>query len=134
MHLEFPPANVHVAFTQGEEESLFATMGEHGNCVRIMESDTFATKHNVSTGHLLTQFAFANNNRELVVATTDCRVRFYGLTKYEGVYLREIQTVHRAEIASMDLSGNSGFLLTGGGDNMIKVWDYEAPKALPNFF
>jgi WD40 repeat protein len=83
---------------------------------------------------MLNSFAFANHNRELICTTTDCKVRFYSLNKYEGVFLREIQTVHRAEISSIDISQNGGFMLTGGGDNMVKVWDYEAPKATPQFF
>jgi WD40 repeat protein len=83
---------------------------------------------------LLRQFEFANNNREIAMVTTDCRIRFYSLAKYEGILLREISTVHRGNIVSMDISNNSGYMLTGGEDNMIKVWDYEANKTLPFFF
>lgn len=35
---------------------------------------------------------------------------------------------------SLDISNNSGYMLTGGEDNMIKVWDYEANKTIPYFF
>jgi WD40 repeat protein len=109
-------------------------MGEHGNSVRIHETETFALRHSLNTGHILTSFVFAQHNRELVCATQDCKLLFFSLNKYEGVYLREIATVHRGMITSLDVSSNSGFLLTGGQDNMIKVWDYEAPKAHTEFF
>jgi WD40 repeat protein len=46
--------------------------------------------------------------------------------KYEGIFLREISSCHRASINSVDVSSNSGYLLTGGEDCMIKIWDYEA--------
>jgi hypothetical protein len=29
---------------------------------------------------------------------------------------------------------NGGFMLTGGEDNLIKIWDYEAQKSVPFFF
>ena len=72
------------------------------------------------------EFQFANNNRDLVLITNDCRLRVYSLAKFEGIYLREISNPHRGNIMSMSISSNGGYLLTGGEDNMIKVWDYEA--------
>ena len=92
IHLEFPPENVHVAFTQGEEPGpnhMFAVMGEHGNCAKLFDCDTFAIKHLINVKkHVLTGFSFANHNRELVISTSDCSVRFYSLAKYEGLFLR----------------------------------------------
>jgi WD40 repeat protein len=66
--------------------------------------------------------------------TTDCRLRVYSLAKYEGIFLREIATVHRGNITSMSISNNSGYFISGGEDCMIKVWDYEAHKTVPYFF
>lgn len=66
--------------------------------------------------------------------TTDCKLKVYSLAKYEGIFLREISTVHRGSITSISLSSNAGYMLTGGEDNMLKVWDYEANKTVPYFF
>jgi WD40 repeat protein len=33
-----------------------------------------------------------------------------------------------------DVSLNTGYLLTGGEDNMVKIWDYEAQKTVPYYF
>jgi WD40 repeat protein len=77
---------------------------------------------------------FANNNRELVVMTSDCRVRFYSLARYEGILLREVAAVHRGSITSMSVSNNSGYFITGGEDSILKVWDSEATKTMPQFF
>lgn len=35
-------------------------------------------------------FKFANNNNDLLVVTKDCKIKFYSLMKYEGIFLREI--------------------------------------------
>lgn len=83
---------------------------------------------------MLRAFEFASNNREMVFVTTDCKIKFYSLAKYEGIFLREISNVHRGNIVSLSISNNSGYMLTGGEDNMVKVWDYETNKTIPYFF
>lgn len=66
--------------------------------------------------------------------TTTCKLRVYSLAKYEGIFLREISSAHRGNIVSLGISSNTGYMITGGEDNMLKVWDYEADKATPYFF
>lgn len=109
-------------------------MGEYGNNVNIYDSNSFFIKNQIQANNILRQFVFANNNRDLVVVTSDCKIRFYSLAKYEGILLREINTVHRGNIVSLSISNNSGYMITGGEDCMIKVWDYEANKTVPFFF
>lgn len=75
---------------------------------------------------MVKSFTFSKNGREIIVVTKDQRIRFYSLSKFEGVYLKELCTAHRGSIKSADLSNNGGFMLTGGEDNLIKMWDYEA--------
>lgn len=79
-------------------------------------------------------FEFANGNRDLVIVCSDCKIKTYSLGRYEGIFKREIGTVHRGSITSLSISSNSGFMLTGGEDNMIKVWDYEANRTNPFYF
>jgi len=83
---------------------------------------------------VLKSFEFNKNATEVILVTADLRIRFYSLAKFEGVYLRELATVHRESINSTDLSLNGGFMLTGGNDNLLKVWDYEAQKTVPYYF
>lgn len=115
-------------------EMKFAVMGEYGNNINIYDSNTFFVKHQIQANNILRQFAFANNNRDIVLTTVDCRVRVYSLAKYEGIFLREINTVHRGNVTSLSISSNNGYMLTGGEDCMVKVWDYEATKTVPFFF
>ena len=42
--------------------------------------------------------------------------------------------MHRYGINSLDLSLNGGYMLTGGADHLLKVWDYDAQKSIPYFF
>ena len=49
-------------------------------------------------------FKFANNNNDLLVVTKDCKIKFYSLMKYEGIFLREIANCHRGSISGLDVS------------------------------
>ena len=64
--------------------------------------------------------------KDLLVVTKDCRIRFYNLNSYEGLFLREVANCHRGAICDIDVSMNSGYMLTAGEDKMVKIWDYEA--------
>lgn len=49
-----------------------------------------------------------------MVVTKDCKIRFYCLMKYEGLFLREIASCHRGAIRSLDVTTNSAYLLSAG--------------------
>ena len=139
MHLELPPEFVHVAFSDripGEDDSLekFGVMGEYGNNIIIYDSESFLIQHQIQVNNIIKSFKFANNNRDLLVITKDCKVRFYSLIKYEGIFMREVANCHRGSITGLDVSNNSGYMLTGGEDCMLKIWDYEAQKTVPYYF
>lgn len=104
----------------------FAVMGDYGNTINIYDTKKFEIRHQIQGKHILRMFKFANQNRDLVAVTVDTRIRVYSLAKYEGIFLREISTVHRGNITSMSFSNNSLYMITGGEDCMIKIWDYEA--------
>ena len=68
------------------------------------------------------------------MTTTDCKIKVYSLAKFEGILLRELSSVHRGNVVSLSMSNNSGYMVSGGEDNMIRVWDYEANKTTPYYF
>lgn len=140
MHLDSPPEFAYVRFSEKSprdpsfNDQKFGLMGESGNNINIYDTEGFVIQNQVIINHIVTQFRFANMNQELVVVTKDCRIRFYSLIKFEGIFLREVQHCHRGSISSISISNNSGYFLTGGKDNLVKVWDYEAQKSHPYFF
>ena len=68
------------------------------------------------------------------MVTKDCKVRFYSLMRYDGIFIKEIPNCHRGSINGLDVSHNSGYMITGGEDSMVKIWDYEAQKTIPYNF
>jgi hypothetical protein len=120
MHLETAPEFVHVAFTErmpyGYDVSRqrFGVMGEYGNNIILYDTESFLVQHQIMVFSIVKFFKFANNNNDLLVVTKDCKIKFYSLMKYEGIFLRELTNCHRGFISGMDVSLNSGYLLTGG--------------------
>merc|ERR1719230_824298 len=100
MHLEMPPEFAHVAFSsrvpgQDDSRQRFSVMGEYGNNVIVYDTESFLIQHQIMVNNIVRSFKFANNNNDLLVVTKDCRIRFYCLMKYEGLFLREISSCHR---------------------------------------
>lgn len=58
------------------------------------------------------------------MATEDLRIRVYYLKEFAGQLSREILTCHRYGVNSLDISLNGGYMLTGGADHLLKIWDY----------
>ena len=61
-------------------------------------------------------------------------MRLYRLNRFEGTFIRELNSVHREGIAAVDLSGNDQYILSGGDDKLIKVWDSKASKNDPYYY
>jgi WD40 repeat protein len=131
---DFPPE--HVAIDFSSDSSRFGTVGSHGSCINVWDSNNFVLKNAVVTrGFLVKSFKFTQpHNRELTVLTTDCKVRFYSLSKPEGVFIRELANAHRGSINSLNYSANSAYFMSGGNDHILKMWDAEAQKTSPYYF
>ena len=115
-------------------ESLFGLMGEYGNNLMVYDTDSIILKNQIQAGFILKSFQFAQNSSEVILVTADQRIRFYSLARFDGIFLRELTTVHRGSINTTDLSLNGGFMLTGGSDNLLKIWDYDAQKPTPYYY
>ena len=59
----------------------------------------------------------------LGVVLCDNTIRFYGLAKYEGIFIKEIKDLHIKEINRLNCSQNYNYFLTCGQEGLIKVWD-----------
>jgi WD40 repeat protein len=113
---------------------MFGVMGEFGNMCMIYDTDSVILKHTVQAGQQLRAFEFSKDGQQLVCLLNDQKIRFYSLESFGGILVRELPNTHRTSINSADLSLNGGFMMTGGEDSLIKVWDSEAPKSVPYFY
>lgn len=126
--------NSEVVQAYQQAESMFAIMGEYGNNILVYDTESIILKHQIQGGNVLRSFEFNKNGTEMTVITEDLKIKFVQLDKFEGTFIREILTVHRGAINCSDLSLNGGYMLTGGEDNLLKIWDYDAQKTVPYYF
>ena len=103
--------------------SLFGITGDYGNFVVVYDTKTKERLAKVRCKNsFVNMFKFSNDGVELFVGTTNSSLRRYSIET--GKLIRELPAVHRDGFTSFDLTKNSKFIITGGKDQLIKVWDY----------
>ena len=113
----------------------FAVLGTHSSIIFIWDVQTFAQKFRINTsGFVIQKMLFSPNGQDLLVISSgqEYKVKFYGLNGFEAIFIKEFSKCHSfAEINDIAVSKNSKYLVTGGSDKIIKIWDYSArPNAL----
>jgi WD40 repeat protein len=101
-------------------------IGEHGNLLMVYDSTSIMLKNQITAGGPITSFEFANNGREVAIVLKDLRIRFFSLSRHDGIFLRELNVVHRDCVNSIAMSANGGYMMTAGEDKLLKAWDYDA--------
>ena len=115
------------------DKYFFAVNGEESKYISVRNSETFDLKNNVNLNNNL----ITKNKKEVNVAKKICliyqnllgvvlcdnTIRFYGLAKHEGIFIKEIKDLHIKEINRLNCSQNYNYFLTCGQEGLIKVWD-----------
>jgi WD40 repeat protein len=108
----------------------FAVLGTYNSIIFIWEVQTFSQKFRINTaGFVIQKMIFAPNGQDLLVVSygQDYKVKFYGLNGFEAIFIKEFSGCHpSAEISDFAVSQNSKYLVTGGSDKLIKLWEYGA--------
>ncbi|KRX04875.1 WD40-repeat-containing domain [Pseudocohnilembus persalinus] len=125
---EFPSEYQSIAVT--ENKSLIATIGDSGTHINIWEAKGLSQVLKVFCPNTtIKKLIFASNNEELIVVCEDSRVKFFSVKLSEegaeAYFLREVSCTHREGCADLAYSENFKYLVTVGGDALLKVWDYE---------
>ena len=137
--LDFSPDHVSISFNRSN--SYFASIGNNGSEILIRDTTNFGLMNSVHTkGSIIKEILFSPNEKEIIAITTDCSMKFYDITVPGGNLLRKVTEAHRVGINSVSYSNNGQFLITGGMDNIVKVWDSNVnmepgqTRASPLFF
>ena len=114
--------------------SMFGIVGDHGNNLLIYETDSIVLRHKICVGAVIRSFKFHPNAKKVTVVTKDLRTRVYKLSKFEGVFISELTSVHREGISAFDISSNGSYTITAGDDKLIKLWDAKASANAPFWY
>ena len=105
----------------------FAVLGNNGNSISLWDSFTFTLKFHISPNTFIYGIAFAPNGQDLLALTktAEWKLRYYGLDGFKAEVIKEITGMHpNSAIGALALTMNSKYVVTGGNDRIIKVWDY----------
>jgi WD40 repeat protein len=131
LEVDFAPEGTGVRFSENSE--VVGVIGNQSLQVNIYDTVSFTRIHCVQiAGQALSDFYI--KNRQIVVATIDAKIRVFDLNCIEGTQSREIISAHRGGLTSINLSNNQKYWMTGGEDQIIKIWDSSANKSSPYYF
>ena len=108
----------------------FAVLGTNGSIIYIWDTISFSQKYRINTaGSVVEKLLFSPNGQDLLVISSgqEFKVKFYGINGFEAVFIKELAGCHAfAEVSEIEVARNCKYLVTGGSDKIIKIWDYAA--------
>ena len=105
------------------EKDYFCTIGSESNCALVWNCITFGMKNRVIVNNFFIKKICLINKNLLACILDNCSVRFYSLSAYEGIFIKELLNLHINNVNQFITTNNYKFLLTSGEEGMIKIWD-----------
>ena len=105
------------------EADYFSTIGSESNCALVWNCLTFGMKNRVPISNFFIKKLCLINKNLLACILDNCNVRFYALSRYEGVFIKELMNLHINNVNQFITSHNYKYLISSGEEGMIKIWD-----------
>ena len=111
------------------DQNYFATIGPESKCIYIWNSESFAKKNHINLTVrnnktiILAKKLCLINKYLLGVGLDNCSIRFYSVSKFEGIFIKEIKDIHIKGINQFICTKNYNYFLTSGEEGLIKIWD-----------
>jgi WD40 repeat protein len=106
------------------EGDYFASIGPESNCAIVWNSKTFGMKNRIPiSNHFISKVTLINKNI-LAVILENCSVHIFSLATFEGILIKEFNNVHIEKVNQFLSTNNYKFLISGGEEGMIKIWDF----------
>lgn len=119
--IDYPAVNVDLALSLDEE--YFASIGPESNCVIVYNSKSYCIRNRIPVYNFFVQkVAFLTKNI-IAIILENCCVHFYSLSLYEGAFIKELTNIHMDKITQFLCTKNYKYLISGGQEGMIKIWD-----------
>jgi len=119
--IDTPAINVDLALTI--DEDYFATIGPESNCVIVWNSKSYLMRNRIPIYNFFIQRVSFITRNIIAIVLENCCVQFYSLALYEGVFLKEFNNIHMDKITQFLSTKNYKYLISGGAEGMIKIWD-----------
>lgn len=110
---------------------MFATIGDSGTHINLFDTTTLQNILKIFVPNItLKKLKFSNDGMELFVLTSDCKIKTFALQStgemsVKAYLYKELLSAHRDGIMDITFSNNYQYLISVGGDCLLKVWDYD---------
>jgi WD40 repeat protein len=124
---EFPLGRTSYSLAFSADSKFIAHVSSNANTVQVWEMKSLEPKWTVDLiGDTVTKVMFARNARDLLVLTTDAKLKYFRYHSEVGEVepFREQYGVTDLEPTDCVISPNNKFIICAGVDGHIKVYDY----------
>ena len=119
--IDSPAVNVDLALSFDEE--FFASIGPESNCVIVWNSKSYSMRNRIPIYNFFIQKVCFITKNIIAIILENCCIHFYSLSLHEGVFIKEFTNIHMDQITQFLTTKNYKYLITGGQEGMIKIWD-----------
>ncbi|CAG9312063.1 unnamed protein product [Blepharisma stoltei] len=116
---------IDICFAPNSEQ--FAVLGSNKTNVAFWDCASMKKKYMINSAASVSQIMYSPNGKQflLICYKSNYKVKYYNLKENEAVPVRELENIHpNSEISKMMVSENTKYLVTGGSDKFLRVWDY----------
>jgi len=100
------------------------TTGAYTNTINIYDLTYFFKRGKIQLKNsTIKSMTFSTDDTNLSVLGVDGKFRIYGIRAHEAVLLREVTSANKVPSNTLAMTGNKRYLLTGGDDHLVRVWD-----------
>ena len=111
-----------IAMSISKDGKYLATSGAEPNSVLLFDAETLAPISKVkSPSGGLSKVMLSPNSNQLFVTTTDRKLECFEVPS--GRFQYQMGTIHRTDCEAFDIHSSGQYAVTGGHDNLLKVWD-----------
>ena len=111
-----------IAMSISKDGKYLATSGAEPNSVLLFDAETLAPISKVeSPSGGLSKVMLSPNSNQLFVTTTDRKLECFEVPS--GRFQYQMGTIHRTDCEAFDIHSSGQYVVTGGHDNLLKVWD-----------
>ncbi|CAG9320539.1 unnamed protein product [Blepharisma stoltei] len=117
---------IDVAFSPNSEQ--FAVLGINRSNIYFWDCATIKRRFQINCTSSVYQIMYSPSGRQFLTVTykSSYKIKYYNIKDNEATPVKELENIHpNSEISRIAASENSKYLISGGSDKTLRVWNYE---------
>lgn len=114
-----------IVMRQNDEECVSAS--SDGSCI-VWDLQRFVRTNSLFASTFFKSAVYHPDESQIVATGTDRHISWYDV--YDGQAIRVLEGSERSEVNSLDVSPDGAYLVSGGADTTLRLWDYDEGTVL----